>query len=103
MVLFAKLNGDVHFFCFRFELLFLDIFGAKNQNGRFTLKFGSQTTCLCRIQWRFSPFLFFAPEIPILGPNSVQKIKIAFLFNGKLVPKLIRICRIQWACSFFLL
>ena len=33
--------------------------------------------------------------------NLVQKIKIVSL-SLNLVPKLIRICRIQWCCSFFL-
>ena len=33
-------SGDVHFFCFKSEILFLGKFGPKTQKSQFKLKFG---------------------------------------------------------------
>ena len=40
---YAEFNGDVQFFFSCLEKLFLGIFGPKNQNCQFELKFGSYT------------------------------------------------------------
>ena len=38
---YAQFNGDIQFFCFQAEILFLGEFGPKNKNCQFELKFGT--------------------------------------------------------------
>ena len=38
---YAEFNGDLYFFCFLLEILFLAKFDRKTQNCQFKLKFGS--------------------------------------------------------------
>ena len=72
----------------------------KNWTCQFKLKFGNRTNLNMQnsmVMFNFSILdwknLFWA--------NFVQKIKIVNL-SGNLVPRLIRITRIQWQCSLFL-
>ena len=86
--------GSVHCFCFRPKHVFGQIFTKKSQNCQFQLKFPTKT--VSNMQNSVMVFTFFV----LNGKHSflenlVQKIRIVS-FSLNLVPKLIRICRIQW-------
>ena len=75
-------------------------FGPKNQNCQFKQKLGTQTNS--NIQNSITVFAFYVlDQKHHLWTNLVQKIKIVSL-SLNLVPRFIRICRIQWWCSLFL-
>ena len=88
--------GDVPFFHFEPEILFVDKFSSKNQRQscHFKLKFGTW-----RIQWCSLFFLLSSGNI-LFWAGLVQKIKVVTL-SWNLVPRLIRIYRIKWGCSQF--
>ena len=89
------------FSVFWLELPLLGKLGPKNQNCKFKLKFGTYTNS----NMQNSMALFIVSVLDRKHPfwaNMVQKIKIVSL-SWNLVPRLIRIWRIQWRCSLFLL
>ena len=93
-------NGAINCFCFRLETPFLGKFGEKNQNYLFKLKFGTQTNS--NIQNSIVVFnCSVLDRKHTFRENLVKKIKIVIL-SRNLVPRLIRIFRIQWWCSLFL-
>ena len=97
---YAEFNGDVPFFCFWVEILFLGKFGPKNQNFYFKLKFGTHTNS--NMQNSMVVFTFSVSEGKCsFWANLVQKVKIINL-SWNLVPTLIRIWRIQWLMFTFL-
>ena len=75
---------------------FLGQFGPEYQNCQFKLKFGTKTNC--NMQNSMVMFILF---IHPFWESLVQKIKVVSL-NWKLASRLIRICRIQRWCLFFL-
>ena len=75
---------------------FLGQFGPEYQNCQFKLKFGTKTNC--NMQNSVVMFILF---IHPFWESLVQKIKVVSL-NWKLASRLIRICRIQRWCLFFL-
>ena len=115
-------NSMVMFIFFRFwvEIPFLGKIGPKNQNCHFKLKFGTYTNSNMQNSMVMFIFLVFAWKFFEFGPKNqncpwnftytnsnmqnlvmFQNIKIVTL-SWNLVRRLIRICRIQWWCSFFL-
>ena len=79
---------------------FLAKFGPKNQNYQFKLKFGTCTNS--SMLNSMVVFTFSVCEWKCLfWANFVQKVKIISL-SWNLVPRLIRVCRIQWWYSLFL-
>ena len=86
-------------FCFRVQMAFWSIFGSKNQNYHFMLKF---STCInSSMQNSIMLFFFFVFEWKYsFWANLFQNIKIVTLC-WHLVPRLIRISRIQWCYSLF--
>ena len=75
-------------------------FSPKHQNYHFKLKFGTYSNS----RMQNSTVMFILPVFDwkyAFWANFVQKIKIITL-SWNLVPTLIRACRIQWWCSFFL-
>ena len=87
-------------FGFWVEIPFLGKFGPKNQNCHFKLKFGTNTNSNIQNSMLMFIFLVFDWKYRFWA-NLVQKIKIVIL-SWNLVATLIRACRIQWWCSFFL-
>ena len=82
------------------EIKFLGKFGPKNQNCQFRLKFGTQSDSNLQnliVKFAFSVFNWIYP----FWANLVQKIKIVS-FSCILVPRLIRICRVECWFPFFL-
>ena len=77
---------------------FLGKFGLKNQSFKFILKLDTQTNS--NMQNSMVPFIFSILDRTQIfwGANLLQKVKIASL-SLNLVPRLIRICQIQWWCS----
>ena len=69
---------------------------SKNQTFQFKLKLDTKTNL--NMQNSMVLFTFFYWKHPS-GGNLVQKIKIVSL-SSNLVPKVIRICRIQWYVHF---
>ena len=102
---YTEFNGDVHFFCFKPETAFLGKFGSKNQNGQFELKFGAYTNSNMQnsmVVYTLSVLdlkkPFWANLVQPFWANSVQKTKM-ISFSWNFVPRLIRVCRVQWWCS----
>ena len=89
-------HGEVHFFNFRPEILFLGKFNPKIKN---CLKWNllPKPIQICRIRWRCSLFPFSTGNT-VFWENWIPKFKIVRL-KWNLLPRLIRICRIQWQCS----
>ena len=73
---------------------------SKNQNCHFKLKFGTYSNSNMQNSMVMFILSVFDWKYPFWA-NLVQKIKIVTL-SWNLVPTLIRTCRIQWWCSFFL-
>ena len=93
-------NGDIHFFRFWLEIPALGKLGPKNQNCQFKLKFGTYTNS--NMQNSMVEFVLFVLHWKYpFWVNLVQKIEIVSL-SWNVVPRLMRICRIQWRCSLFL-
>ena len=88
------------FSLFDHKYLFLGKFGPKNQNCQFQLKFGTQTNLNMQNSMVVFTFSALDQKNPFWG-NFVQKSKIACSMCIQ-IQKLIRICRIQWWCPFFL-
>ena len=87
-------------FRFWLEIPFLDKLGPQNQNCQCKLKFGTQSNS--NMQNAMTVFTFSILD----GKHSfwahlVQKLEIVSV-SWNLVPRLIRICRIEWRCYFFL-
>ena len=82
------------------EISFLGKFGPKNQNYQFKLKFGTDTNSNMQNSMVMFTFSVFDQKYPFWG-NLVQKVKI-ISWSWNLVPRLIRIYRIQCWCSLFL-
>ena len=97
---YAEFNGDVHSFCFWSEIPFLGRFGPKNQNYQFKLKFGTYTNSNMQNSMLMFTFSGFDWKYPFWA-NLVQKVKI-ISWSWNLVPRLNRVCRIQWWCLLFL-
>ena len=96
-------HGRTHkwdFFRFQPKVPFWANLIKKNQNCQFKLKFGTYTNSNMQNSMLMFTFSVFDWNYP-LWAKLVLKIKIVNL-NWNLVPRLIRICRIQWCCSFFL-
>ena len=94
-----KIRG-VYFLCFKPEKPFLGKSGQKHQNCQFKLKFGTKTNLNMRnsmMMFRFSVF----DHKHLSWANLVQKFKIA-CSKWNLIQRLIRICKIQWWCLFYL-
>ena len=79
---------------------FFGKFGQKNENCPFDQKIGTKTNLNMQNSMVVYTFSVLNQKNPFWA-NVVQKIKIASL-SWNLVPRLIRICRIQWWCSLFL-
>ena len=90
----------LHFFCFRPEKPVLGKSGQKNQNCQFKLKFGTKTNLNKQNSMMMFNFSVFDHKY-LSWANLVQKFKIVFS-NWNLVQRLIRKCKIQWWCLFFL-
>ena len=91
----------MQFFLFGPEIPFLVNFGQKkkNQNCQFKLKFGTKTNW--NMQNSMVMFILFVLDKKYhFLTMLVQKNKSVSL-SWNLVPRLIRICRIEWAFSLF--
>ena len=87
------------FYCFIPEKPFLGKFGPKNQTCQFKLKFGTYTNS--NMQNSMAVFNFSVSDRKhSFTVKLVQKMEIVSL-SWNLVPRIIRICRIQWWCSLF--
>ena len=84
--LFLFLSGNTHF--------------GQNQNYQSELKIGTYTNSSMLNSMIIFTFSVFDRKYPFWA-NLVQKVKIISL-SWNLVPRLIRICKIQWWCSLFL-
>ena len=87
------------FFCFGTELIFLGKFGPKNQNCQFKVKLDTQTNSNMENSMMLFTFFIFDQKYPFWA-NLIQKIKFA-RFRWDLIPRLIRIFRIQWWSLLF--
>ena len=87
-----------NFFVFGQKYFFGQIW-SKNQNYHFKLKFGGWLNSNMQNSMMLFTFFVFDRKCPF-GANLVQIVNIASL-RWNLIPTLIRICRIQWCCSFF--
>ena len=85
------------FFCFRPKIHFLGKFDSKIQNCFCKLKFGTHTNSNIQNAMVMFTFSIFDRKYS-LRANLIQKIKI-FSLTWNLLPRVIRICRIQWWCS----
>ena len=72
----------------------------KNKNCQFKLKFGTKTNLNKQNSMMMFTFSVFDQQY-LSWANSVQKFKIV-CSKWDLIKRLIRICRIQWWCLFFL-
>ena len=86
------------FFCFWVQIPFLGKFGPKDQNYQFKLKFGTGTNSNMENSMVMFIFSLFDWKYP--WANLLQKVKI-ISWSWNLVPRIIRICWIQWCCSLF--
>ena len=100
LIWICRIQWWCSFFCFWLEMPFLGKFGPKNQNCHFKLKFGTYTNSNMQNSIVMFTFSVFDWKYPFWA-NLVQKVKI-ISWSWNLVPTLIRTCRIQWWCSFFL-
>ena len=73
---------------------------SRNQNCLFKLKFGTSTNLHMQNSMVLFIFSVWDQKQPFWA-NLVQKIRLVSL-GWTLVPRVIRIYRIQWWCSFFL-
>ena len=96
----CRIQSGCSLFCVRRETPFLGKFGPKNQNCQFKLKFGTKTNSNMQKSLVGLTFFYFDGKHPV-WVKLVQKIKTVTL-SRNLVPRLIRICRIQRWCSLFL-
>ena len=78
---------------------FLEKFRLKSQNYHLKLKFSTYNNSNRQNSMVIFIRSVFSQKYPFWG-NSFQNVKIIFL-TGNLVPRLIRICRIQQWCSLF--
>ena len=88
------------FSMFNRKYLFWGKFGPRNQSCQLELKFGIQTNSNMHTSMMMLTFSVFEQKYPF-WTNLFQKTKI-FSLSWNLVPRLIRICTIQWWCSLFL-
>ena len=79
---------------------FLGKFCQKNQNWQFKLKFGTQTNSNMQNSMALFIFSVLDRKHPFWA-NLAQKIEVVSL-SWNLIPRLIRISRIQWRSSLFL-
>ena len=89
----------VHFLCFRLEIPYVSKFGSKNQNCQSKLTFGTQANS--NMHCSMVIFLFSVSNQKYSFLAKFHKLIITSL-SWNLIPRLIRICRIQWWCSLFL-
>ena len=94
-----KFNDVVHLFWFQVEIPFLVKFGPKNQIYQFKHKFGTYTNSNMQNLMDLFTFSLFDWKY-CFWANLVQKVKITS-WSWNLVPRLIRIFRIQWWSSLF--
>ena len=101
-LLFAKLMQHMWFRLYQLYIYtgyLLGKFGPKLQNWIFKLKFGTMTNSNLKNSIVMFTFSVFDRKHPFWA-NLVQKFKVVCL-KWNLVPRPIRICRIQWGCSTF--
>ena len=103
LIKICRISWWCSLFLFSTANTFLGKFGPKNQICQFELKFRTRLLWiyaeLCR-KYAVVTFSFLDQKNPFWA-NLVEKIQIVTL-SGILVPRLIRICGIQWYCSLFL-
>ena len=100
LIRICRIQWCYSLFCFWVEIPFLGKFGPKNQNCHFKLKFGTYTNSNMQNSMVMFILSVFDWKYPFWA-NLVQKVKIISL-SWNLVPRLIRVCRIQWWYSLFL-
>ena len=100
LIRICRIQWCCSLFCFWVEIPFLGKFGPKNQNCHFKLKIGTYTNSNMQNSMILFTFFVLERKYPFWA-NLFQKIKIVTL-SWNLAPTLIRICRIQWWCLFFL-
>ena len=90
----------VSFFCFRSEQPFFGKSGQKSQNCQFKLKFGTKTNLNI---WNSMMMFTFSvlDQKYLFWANLVQQFKIV-CSEWSLIQRLIRICKVQWWCLFYL-
>ena len=88
------------FFCFRAAIPFFGKCGPKNWNCQCKPKFDTETNSYMYNSMVVFTFFIFDGKYPSRA-NLVQKFSIVSL-RWNLILRLIRICIIQWWCSFFL-
>ena len=89
------------FFLFQTGSTFFGQIWSKKSNFQFKLKFGTQTNLNMQNSVVLFVFFCFRPETPFFGKFGPKTQNCQFKL--KLGTRLIRICRIQWCCSLFLL
>ena len=88
------------FFCFRPDKPFLGKSGKRKQNCQFKLKLCTKTNLnLCNSIMAFTFSVFDHKYLS--WANLVQKFKIA-CSKWNLIQRLIRMCKTQWGCLFYL-
>ena len=97
---YAQFNGGVHFLYLKVEIPFFGKFGPKKQNCQFKLKFGTETNSIMQNAMVMINFSIFDWKCSFWA-NLVQKFKIVSL-SWNMIPRVIRICKIQWRYSLFL-
>ena len=88
-----------NFFVFDWKYLFWGKFSPKHQNYQFKLKFGSWPNSNIQNSMMLFTFSVFDRKCPF-GANLVQIVNIVSL-RWNLIPRLMRICRIEWWLTFF--
>ena len=96
----CEIQWSCSFFFFWVEIPFWGKLGPKHQNSHFKLKFGTDSNSSIKNSKVMLNPSVFDWKCPFWA-NLVQKVKLICL-SWNLVPTLIRTCRIQWWCSFFL-
>ena len=97
---YAEFNGGVYFLSFRPKIPFFVKFCPKIQNCLYIVTFGTQSNLDMQNSMAMLTFPLPYRKHPFWG-NWIKKIKI-FSLRWNLVPRLIRISRIQWWCTLFL-
>ena len=82
------------------EMSSLGKFDPKCQNCQFKVKLDTKTNSNMLNSMMLFTFFIFDRKYPFWA-NLVQIVNI-FSFRWNLIPRLIRMCRIQWLCSLFL-
>ena len=100
LIRICRIQWWCSFFCVWSETLFWGKFSPKSQNYQLKLKFVTYTNSNMQNSMMLFTFFVFEWKYPFWA-NLVQKIKIISL-SWKLVPTLIRACKIQWWYSLFL-